>query len=277
MRIGLVQIHVVDDLSVNLESARLGIIEAAVQGAQVVVLPEMFCCPYQSWRFIQDAEPEGGPVFQQLAHMAKQAGIYLIAGSVPECVVEDGSSDGAVKRYNTAYIFSPEGALLAKHRKVHLFDVTIPGKVNFKESDTLTAGDQLTIFETPWLKIGVAICYDLRFPELFRKMALEGVSLIVVPAAFNTTTGPAHWELLARARAVDNQVFVALCSPANVASDPYVSYGHSLVANSWGALIGELGKEPEVLVVDLDLSHLETIRNQLPLLKHRRPDVYGLF
>lgn len=286
MRIGLVQIHVADDLSVNLESARSGIIEAAAQGAQVAVLPEMFCCPYQSRRFVQDAEPEGGPVFQQLAHMAKQAGVYLIAGSVPECEVNestvpasvdgDAPGDRVVKRYNTAYIFSPQGALLAKHRKLHLFDVTIPGKVNFKESDTLTAGDQLTIFETPWLKIGVAICYDLRFPELFRKMALEGATLIVVPAAFNTTTGPAHWELLARARAVDNQVFVALCSPASVASDAYVSYGHSLVANSWGEVIGELGKEPAVLVLDLDLAHLETVRNQLPLLKHRRPEVYGL-
>lgn len=280
MRIGLVQIQVDEAVSVNLDRANIGIMAAADQGAQLVVLPEMFCCPYSPKRFIKDSEVEGGPIFLRIAQMAKAAGVYLIAGSVPECEIADGAdgADGAdaqgIRRFNTAYIFSPEGVLIAKHRKLHLFDVAIPDKIVFKESDTLTAGENLTTFDTPWLKIGVAICYDLRFPELFRKMALEGATLIVVPAAFNTTTGPAHWELLARARAVDNQVFVALCSPASVATDSFVAYGHSLVVNSWGEMIGGLGKEPEVLMVDLDLEHLQVVRNQLPLLKHRRPEIY---
>lgn len=270
MRIGLVQMPVVDNLAINMESARAGAVAAAAEGAKVVVLPEMFCCPYSCENFTRYAEPEGGAIHSKLAQMATEAGVYLIAGSVPEAEIVG----TAIKRYNTSYVFSPTGEQLAKHRKVHLFDVTIPGKVHFKESDTLEAGDGSTTFNTPWLKIGVTICYDLRFPELFRKITLEGAQLIVVPAAFNTTTGEAHWELLARSRAVDNQVFIALCSPASIPTDHYVAYGHSLVSNSWGDIIGQLSRAPGLLVVDIDLEHLKGVRAQLPLLQHRRQELY---
>ncbi len=267
MRIGLVQMHVDEDTATNIERARAGVMAAAQQGASIVVLPEMFCCPYRTECFISEAQVQGGPIFTQLQKMAIDAAVYLVAGSVPEC--EPSGAQG-IKRYNTSYVFSPEGMLLAKHRKMHLFDVNIPGKIAFMESQTFSPRESITLVETPGLTFGVAICYDLRFPELFKRMALSGASLILVPAAFNMTTGPVHWELLARARAVDNQVYVGLCSPASVEGDRFVAYGHSLVANCWGEIVGALNKKPDILLVDLDLNHQEQVRKQLPLLAHSK-------
>ena len=178
--------------------------------------------------------------------------------------------------YNTCFVFSPEGEQIAKHRKVHLFDIDIPGGQRFMESDTFTPGEHFTVFDSPWGKIGVAICFDIRFVEQFRAMALMGAKLVLVPGAFNLTTGPAHWERSFRMRAVDNQVFTAGCAPAQDMTASYHSWGHSMVCDPWGRVLCSLEEEPGLLVQELDLAQTDAIRGQIPILKNRRTDLYRL-
>merc|ERR1711934_861995 len=159
-----------------------------------------------------------------MACAAKELAVYVIGGSVSER-----DSEGRI--FNTCVIFDPKGEIVGKHRKVHLFDIDIPGKITFKESETLTGGSALTTFDTPWGKVGVGICYDIRFPELALLMRQQGCKLLVYPGAFNQTTGPAHWELLQRARAVDNQVYVAGVSQARIHNAGYQAWGHSTVVS----------------------------------------------
>lgn len=266
MRIALCQMSVKQGKELNLETASKMIAEASAGGADIVVLPEMFNCPYSGAYFYEYSESDGGYTYSQLSEWASEYGVILVGGSIPE---KDGN-----KLYNTTFVFDSNGAFIGKHRKAHLFDVDIPGGIRFVESETLTPGDRSTVIETVYGKIGIAICYDMRFPEMFRKMSLDGVKMIIVPAAFNMTTGPAHWELTARARALDNQVFVALCSPARDENGVYVAYGHSLVTSPWGDVIGSLDEKEGILMVDLDLAKCDEVRQGLPLLKHRRPDLY---
>lgn len=200
MKVALIQMQVASSPAENLQTARTHLKDAAAGGADIAVLPEMFCCPYETPNFPRFAQKEGGEIWQALSDMAKENGLYLVAGSVPE---DDGG-----KTYNTSYVFDPEGKCIAKHRKVHLFDIDVKGGQRFMESETLTAGDSLTTFDTPWGKMGLCICYDIRFPEWMRLMALEGAKAVFIPAAFNMTTGPAHWELSFRARALDNQIYL---------------------------------------------------------------------
>lgn len=192
--------------------------------------------------------------------------VSIVGGSIPE---KEGD-----KIYNTSYVFSERGQLIAKHRKMHLFDISVEGGISFKESDVLTAGDSVTLFETEGVKFGLIICYDIRFPELSRKLVLEGAEAIIVPAAFNMTTGPAHWHLSARARALDNQVYTLLCSQSRNESSSYKAYGHSLAANPWGEIIDELQTEEGILYINLDLNFTKKVREELPLLKHRKPQLY---
>ena len=185
IQLGLCQMKVTADKAENLRTAEEAIRTAARQGAELVLLPEMFNCPYENACFPVYAEPAGGETWQFLSRIAKELGIYLAGGSVPE---REGDAI-----YNTCYLFSPQGEELARHRKVHLFDIDVPGGQRFMESDTLTAGDQITVVDTPLGKLGIAICFDIRFSELFRVMGDKGAQLILIPAAFNMTTGPVRW------------------------------------------------------------------------------------
>ncbi len=241
---------------------------AAADGVDLVALPEMFCCPYETPQFPRLAEPEGGPVWSACAELAARNGLWLSAGSVPE-------RDGG-RVYNTAYVFDRQGRQAAKHRKMHLFDIAVDGGQHFRESDTLSAGSAVTTFGTEFGRLGLCICYDMRFPELFRLMALEGALAVLVPAAFNFTTGPAHWELTLRARALDNQVYCVATAPALDPAASYHAWGHSLVADPWGALVAQLDDAPGEQTVELDMARPAQIRRQLPLLQHRRTDVYTL-
>lgn len=265
-KLGLCQMRVTADKAENLRHAGELIRQAAAQGANVVTLPEMFNCPYENACFPVYGEPAGGETWQFLSAIAKELGIYLIGGSVPE--LEEG------KIYNTSYIFSPEGKELARHRKVHLFDIDVPGGQRFMESDTLTAGDSVTVVDTEYGKIAVAICFDIRFSDFFRLMGDMGAELIVIPAAFNMTTGPLHWDLAFRMRALDQQCFIAGCSPARDTSASYVAYGHSLVCDPWGTIIQQLDEKEGVRVVDIDLGDLAKYRGQIPILAGRRTDLY---
>lgn len=266
IKLGLCQMKVCRDKEENLHQAEKALRQAAAQGAQLALLPEMFNCPYENACFPVYGEPAGGQTWQFLSRMAQELGLYLAGGSVPEIEGE--------KVYNTCYLFSPQGEELARHRKIHLFDIDVPGGQRFKESDTLTAGDQITVVKTPLGKLGLAICFDIRFSELFRVMEAQGAQVILVPAAFNMTTGPAHWSLAFRSRAVDNQCFVAGCSPARDEGASYVAYGHSLVCNPWGTVITEMDEKEGVQVVNVELNDLVRYRAQIPILSGRRTDLY---
>jgi predicted amidohydrolase len=232
----------------------------------LAVLPEMFCCPYESRLFPVYAQEAGGPVWQKFSRLAAKLGIYLIAGSVPE------REDGRI--YNTAYVFDREGKQIARHRKVHLFDINVAGGQYFMESETLTAGDSFTVFDTEFGRMGVCICYDIRFPETFRCMGREDIVMAFVPAAFNMTTGPAHWELSFRMRALDNQIFLCGCSSARDPEAGYVAYGHTILTDPWGRVRAQLDEKPGVLMQTVDLEEEKKVREQLPLLRHRRRDLY---
>jgi predicted amidohydrolase len=234
--------------------------------ADLLILPEMWNGPYEARLFPTFAEPEEGPSWQFLSALAKERHVYFCGGSIAE---RDGD-----RVYNTAYVFDPDGRQIAKHRKMHLFDIDVKGGQRFFESDTLSPGNHVTTFSTPFCTMGLCICYDFRFPELSRLMVDAGTKVILVPAAFNMTTGPAHWELLFRQRAVDNQVYTVGVAPARDLSASYHSWGHSIVCSPWGDVLLEMDEAESVAITTLDLDRLETVRRELPLLLHRRTDVY---
>lgn len=269
MKIAQIQMSPLEGRFQSLEVARQMINEQVPQDTDLIALPEMFACPYQVKNFPQYAEAEGGEMWQLCSAIAKERHCYFSAGSVPEA-----GEDGKV--YNTAYVFGRDGSQIAKHRKVHLFDINIKDGQHFRESETLTAGDSVTTFETEFGTFGLAVCYDVRFPELFRLMALKGARLILVPASFNMTTGPAHWELTFRSQAMFSQAFVIATATSQADGASYRSYGHSLCADPWGQMIAELEDAPGVLLTDIDLSRADEVRRQLPLLTGRRTDVYRL-
>lgn len=264
--LALCQLMVEKDQEDNLKRAEEMVRRAAKRGAEVIALPEMFNTPYSAKYFQKYAEEDGGPVERRLSALARECGVYLIGGSVPE---RDGK-----QIYNTCYCYDREGKRIGKHRKVHLFDVNVKGGVSYCESEVLSPGGHSTVIETEFCSVGIGICYDVRFPELFRKMTLEGAKLIVLPASFNMTTGPAHWELTLRTRALDNQVYFAGASPARNLDSPYLSYGNSCVVDPWGEVCGKADSREGIVSAAVDLDYLESIRQELPLLSQRKPEVY---
>jgi len=267
-QIALCQMKVGLDKTQNVKKA-VKFIRKAGEKADLVVLPEMFNCPYQTDQFPSYAEgADESPTLKAVSRAARDSEVYLVAGSIPERDQDH--------IYNTSFIYNPTGELIGRHRKLHLFDIDVPGQIQFKESDTLTPGDQITVVDTDFGKLGVAICYDIRFPELARLMTLQGAQLLVFPGAFNLTTGPAHWEILSRTRALDNQVYLATCSPARDDEAPYVAYGHSLLADPWGEVVVQAGIGEEILYASIKASRVDEVRQELPLLKNRRRDLYTL-
>jgi omega-amidase len=268
-KLSICQMMVVDEKWENLKKAETMVREAAtVEKADVVVLPEIFNSPYNIEVMKEMAEPEEGPTTHLLGSLAKELGIYLIGGSIAEKAGD--------RIFNTSYTFNPEGKRIGRHRKMHLFDVDIKGGVSFQESSIVAPGDQVTVFDTHYGKMGVAVCYDMRFPELIRLMALQGAELIIVPAAFNTTTGPAHWHETIKVRAVDNQVFFAAASPARNLNSSYHAYGYSKIVDPWGTVLAETDELESTVSAFIDPAKIGEIRAQLPLLKHRRTDLYKL-
>ena len=223
-----------------------------------LLLPEIFTCPYDNSQFPLFAQEDGDSVYCFLAELARTNHFYVIGGSVPE-------RDEEGKIYNTSYVFDRKGELIGKHRKVHLFDIDVPGGQYFKESDVLSPGKEMTVFDTEYGRMGVCICFDIRFPDLFLQMRRAGVRMVFVPAAFNMTTGPAHWQTLFRSRALDQQIFMAGCSPARDETASYIAYGHSIVTDPWGRILRELDEKEGILDIELDLAETDRIRTQIPL------------
>lgn len=266
MRITLAQMTVVENKAENISHAQELIWQAAQKGTDLVILPEMFCCLYTNAAFVENGEPAGGPVWTAMSQAAKKNGVYLIAGSMPE---REGD-----RLYNTSFVFAPDGTQIARHRKAHLFDIDVPGGQRFFESETFSPGDEVTVFDTPWGKIGLCICFDMRFPELARAMTKKGAFLLAVPAAFNMTTGPAHWETMFRQRATDNQTYTVGVAPARDPEGPYVSYANSILCHPWGNILARCGDREEMVTVEVDPAETEKVRGQLPLLSSLREELY---
>ena len=240
--------------------------EAASVGADILVFPEMWPCPYMVNHIKEAKESEGGNLYSFMKETAARLGVYIFGGSSPEASRDE--------IYNTCYVFDPTGKQIGKHRKAHMFDIDVPGKIKFTESDTITPGNKSTVVDTKFGKIGVAICFDIRFAELSRRMALDGADLIVLPAAFNLTTGPAHWELSVRMRAVDNQVFFAGVQPARDPKCDFKAWGHSVACDPWGNVLGTCDEGPQVVYADIDTDKVEQIRGELPIMSGLRPEIY---
>lgn len=260
------QLPVSEDKEENVRRAVSAISVASSSGAAVVALPEMWNTPYATKNFPRYSETIPGPTCAAISEAARSCGCYVIAGSIPE-------RDGALV-FNTSVTFDPRGEVVAKHRKVHLFEVDAPG-ITFHESETLAAGANATSFDTPFGSIGVAICFDVRFPELARHLVVDrGCGFLVFPGAFNMTTGPAHWDLLLRARAVDNQCFVAAVAPARDASASYVSWANSMIVDPWGRVVAAAAEGPETISATIDFERIASVRKSLPVLSGRREDLY---
>ncbi|KAI5803507.1 nitrilase family protein-like protein [Peziza echinospora] len=302
VKLALIQLLTGADKPANLAHARTKVLEASRNGAGIIVLPECFNSPYGTEYFAQYAEripplaereegggtpsPEKYPTFTALRKMAIDANAYLVAGSIPEAhypkttttTTTTTTSPEKPNLYNTSLTFSPSGTLLGLHRKIHLFDIDIPGKITFTESLVLSPGTTPTIISLPpYGTIGVQICYDVRFPELSQIYARKGVFAIIVPGAFNLTTGPLHWELLARGRANDNQVFVGMCSPARTGEEVggYKAWGESMVVDPSGRVVGRVeGGGEGVVYADLEVGVVEETRMGIPVGVQRRWDVY---
>ncbi len=266
IKIAILQLMVTENKKRNLNKTEELIAEACKKTIDIVVLPEMFNCPYDIKRFRDFSEGYPGKTTELLSGLAGINSIYIVGGSIPE------EENGRI--YNTSFVFGRNGKLIARHRKIHLFDVDLAGGLQFRESDVISPGNSITVFDTEFCKAGVAICYDMRFPELMVKMSLSGSEIIMIPAAFNMITGPAHWHNLLRTRAIDNQVFIVAASPARNIETSYICYGHSLITDPWGNIIAEAGHGEEVLFSEIDTEYVKKVRDSLPLLKHRRKDIY---
>nr|CAI5830260.1 unnamed protein product [Callosobruchus analis] len=265
-RSALLQLSVCEDRLKNLERAAKLIQQAKDLGAKLVALPECFNSPYGTKFFEEYAETiPNGPTCDMLSKAAKENNIFLVGGTFPE---KDNN-----KFYNTCTVWNPDGQLIAKYRKMHLFDIDIPGKITFKESETLHPGNELVTFDFEGVKVGLGICYDLRFEELAKLYRLMNCQLLIYPGAFNMTTGPIHWELLQQSRALDNQLYVFGISPARNESG-YIAWGHTQITDPWGKVVAQADAKEEIVHADIDLNVCEDVRQQIPIFGQRRTDIY---
>ncbi len=262
--VGCAQMRVTDEKSRNLEVAERLIAEAADRGARLVVLPEMFLWRGPESQISEAAETLEGPSIARLAEAARRAKLTLVAGSFYE------SDESGDLPFNTTVVFGPEGERLGVYRKIHLFDVAMPGRVAVRESDRMRGGDQVSCVDTPVGRIGLSVCYDLRFPELYRRLGAEGATIVCVPSAFTHATGAAHWEVLLRARAIENQLYVIAPNQVGPTTDGPPVWGGSSIVGPWGEILGRAPDVECLITAEVDTQHLADIRAGLPCLRHAR-------
>lgn len=257
-----IQMLASSDKAANLEEAEGRIREAAARGARLVALPEVF-----NWRGDKNdekrfAEPLGGPTATLMSRLARETGLYILAGSFLEQIPE------SAKVHNTSLLFNPDGTVGACYRKIHLFDVEIEMGVSARESATRQAGEEIVVAATELGPMGLTVCYDLRFPELYRGLARRGAVVIFVPSAFTALTGEAHWEVLLRARAIENQVYII--APDQIGKNPksFATYGNSMIVDPWGRVIARASDAAGIIYAEIDLEYLARVRRELPALTH---------
>lgn len=259
-----VQMTASDDKAANLEEAERWVRRAARASARVIALPEVFIWRGSKKLEKHQAEPIPGPSSGIMAQLARELKIYLLAGSILEAI------SGSDKVYNTSLLFDPAGKLLASYRKIHLFDVDLASGVSLRESETRAHGDAVAVGAGELCTMGLSVCYDLRFPELYRALAKQGAQLIFVPSAFTAFTGEAHWESLLRARAIENQAYVVAPGQFGESAQSFKTHGHSMIVDPWGKVLAELPDGPGMITAEVDLDYLAKVRAELPALAHRR-------
>jgi predicted amidohydrolase len=265
MRVAVVQLTSTDDLTANLEAARRAVGEAADRGAELVALPENFAYLRREGEPNPCAQALDGEIVGTLRELARSHRARIIGGTFPEAIPNDR------RVYNTSVLVSPAGEIEAVYRKIHLFDVDLGSAGGaYTESAAIAPGKEVVVAETPIGPIGLSVCYDLRFPELYRAMADRGVSWIAVPSAFTPTTGKDHWEVLLRARAIENQAFVLAPAQCGRHSPERASHGRSLIIDPWGLVLAQAGDRPGVITADCDPQELARVRTAVPALRHRR-------
>jgi predicted amidohydrolase len=267
MRAAAVQLNSQEDKKRNLEAAGRLVAEAAADGAELVCLPEKWNLLADSTTLEAGAEPLDGPSLDAARGWSRDLGIHLVAGSIAERV------EGHDRLFNTSLLIGPDGEDLASYRKIHMFDVEVGG-VTYRESESEEGGEEIVSAEIGDLQLGLTVCYDLRFPELYRILAVRGARLITVPSAFTAATGRDHWEVLLRARAIENQAFVVAANQFGPAPPHYESYGRSAIVDPWGVILAMAPDEECFVAADLDLEAQQRVRDRLPSLANRRPAAY---
>jgi predicted amidohydrolase len=267
-----VQLRTGSDLEANLATAEASVRRAASYGAKLVLTPENTTFLGPQFHKVELAEPLDGPMTQRLAKLADELSIHLLVGSVAE---QRRSPDGSVdpqRCFNTSLLFGPNGDRLAVYRKIHLFDVDVPGGVTIRESDCIAPGEDVVVAETALGNLGLSICYDLRFPELYRALADRGADMLAIPSAFTLATGKDHWHALMRARAIETQCWVLAPAQWGIhdAEGRRVSYGHSLIVDPWGAVVADKGEGEGLCLAEIDLSRNAQVRRAIPVSQHRR-------
>lgn len=266
MKIGIVQMNIQSDKSRNLAFAEAGIDKLAGEGADLITLPEMFSFLGPDEDMSANAEPIDGPSLARLQQKAGDKGVFIHCGSMLE------KRGGKV--YNTSVVFDRKGEQVARYSKIHLFDIEIPGGIVYRESDVATPGQDVVTFDCEGVTVGLSICYDVRFPELYRKLSDKGASLILIPAVFTLMTGKDHWEPLIRARAIENLCYIAAAGNWGICPPKYHSWGHSMVVNPWGTLLSQAADCETTITAELDFELMHSIREKLPALQHRRRDLF---
>ena len=252
------------DVERNLAIAESLVAQAAVRGAALVGLPENFAFLRSEGEPVPQPQPLDGPWVQRMAALARELRITLLLGSLPEAIPD------APRVYNTGVLLGPDGKTLARYRKMHLFDVDIPGMQSLKESKAVAPGTELVVAETACGRLGLSICYDLRFPELYRELVKRGAQLLAVPSAFTDRTGKDHWEPLLRARAIENLAYVFAPAQVGQHARGRFSYGHAMILDPWGSVLAQVPEGEGVALAEIDLERLERLRRELPALQHRR-------
>lgn len=264
-RVACLQMQTGNDLAANLTAVTEMTREAARDGARFVLTPEYAMMMDGSGRVMRERalEPDGGSTLRELQALAKELSVWLLAGSLTVKTQTD-------RIANRSVLISAEGTLVASYDKIHMFDVTLPDGKAIRESSAYCPGDRAVIAETPWGKIGLTVCYDLRFPQLYRSLAKAGARYLTVPSSFQRATGKAHWHTLLKARAIENACFVF--APAMCGEHPgnRTSYGHSLIVDPWGDILAEGGEAPGIVCADVDPARVDKVRGMLPCLDHDR-------
>ncbi|MEJ2760326.1 MAG: carbon-nitrogen hydrolase family protein [Gammaproteobacteria bacterium] len=266
-RVAAIQMVSTPELEENLDSAAALLRQAADQGAEFAQLPEFFPIigREDTDKLAHQEDFGGGPLQDFLAGRAREHGLWLMGGTIP---LKSGDPGRVL---NSCLLFSPEGECVARYDKIHLFDVSIQGDAeeSYRESRTMMPGSEVTVAKTPIGNIGMSVCYDLRFPELYRRMLDQNIDIITVPSAFTETTGRKHWEVLLRSRAIENLSFVIAAAQGGQNTETRATWGHSMIIDPWGDILGELEKGPGVVCADIDLERVRSLRQSFPALRHR--------
>lgn len=269
-KLAVIQLNSSDVVANNLEASYGYLQVAKKQGAVMAVLPENFAWMGHEAESVASAEPYGQGVIQDfLAKTSRTLGLWIVAGSLKLTL------PGTHKVSNSQLIYTNEGECIARYDKIHLFDAVVTSDEAYQESDNTQSGNELIVVDAPCGKLGASICYDLRFPELYQALRQRGAELIVVPAAFTHTTGKAHWEALLRARAIENQVYIAAATQTGIHANQRETYGHALIIDPWGRIMANAGEAPGIIMANIDLKLLTELRLNMPVAHHKRTDIFA--